>query len=436
MASWNSALPVVRFGISGQTCLKSEVAHSVPTSATFVGVVSWRGDGGNWEPIAAVSHDRYWTVRMVYNTRELNMHVRNEQVPRVGVELSKPYVFAARVDGTGKKSYMWIYDIEEGVWTGKQVYNTEGIPSGGKEVITLARASAKTWEWAQMDMAIFSMWDKFLDDSAVTHLVVQYAATAQQACSSHQCASGFQLLPDAGSIRGSDDATCCEPAPWLFLDARSITSSSGSDVSEWKDSSGRSNNFAVASDCGTPKLGMASWNSALPVVRFGISGQTCLKSEVAHSVPTSATFVGVVSWRGDGGNWEPIAAVSHDRYWTVRMVYNTRELNMHVRNEQVPRVGVELSKPYVFAARVDGTGKKSYMWIYDIEEGVWTGKQVYNTEGIPSGGKEVITLARASAKTWEWAQMDMAIFSMWDKFLDDAAVTHFVMQYAAIAQRE
>lgn len=134
-----------------------------------------------WEPVAAVSHDRYWSVRMYGGSRELNMHVRNEQVPRIGVELKKPYVVAGRVDDTSKKSYMWIYDIEGAAWTGKQERNTAGIPSGGKEIITLARASTKAHEFAHLDMAAFAMWDKFLDDAALTALVMEYAAKAQHA---------------------------------------------------------------------------------------------------------------------------------------------------------------------------------------------------------------------------------------------------------------
>ena len=55
-----------------------KLLYSVSTSGTYVAVVSWSGPGGPWHPIAAVSHDTHWSMRMVLDSLEINMHVRLE----------------------------------------------------------------------------------------------------------------------------------------------------------------------------------------------------------------------------------------------------------------------------------------------------------------------------------------------------------------------
>jgi len=167
---------VLKFGHAGaQTCLKSSKSHPVPTSATFLAVVSWEADGGPWEPIAAVSHDVYWSIRFYSSSRDINMHVRNEQVPRVAVPFNKPHVIVCRVDDATKKSKIWVWDITGEKWIGKEERDTQGIPSGGDEVITLGRATDKTHEWMHGELAAFTMWDSALSDSDTEALVRQYA---------------------------------------------------------------------------------------------------------------------------------------------------------------------------------------------------------------------------------------------------------------------
>ena len=218
----------------------------------------------------------------------------------------------------------------------------------------------------------------------------------------------------------------------MSLSAKSLSAAKEDDeVMEWKDSSGNGRHVSVESDCGKPRYGKASWNPSIPVVKFGHSGgQTCLKTKSAYPVSTSGTYVAVLSWVGDGGPWEPIAAVSHDRYWSVRFYGGTREINMHVRNEQEPRVAVELKKPYIVIGRVDDAYKKSFMWVWDITARRWVDKKVRNSAGIPSGGNEGITIGRASRKTNEWLQGEIAEYSMWDKFLSDSQVEDIVQQYS------
>ena len=218
----------------------------------------------------------------------------------------------------------------------------------------------------------------------------------------------------------------------MSLSAESFSASKeGDEVNEWKDISGNGRDVIAASDCGKPVYGKASWNPNIPVIKFGHSGkQSCLKTKSAHPVSTSGTYLAVVSWTGDGGTWEPIATVSHDRYWSVRFYGGTREINMHVRNEQDPRVGVDLRKPYLVVGRVDDANRKSYMWVWDINEGKWVDKNVRNSAGIPSGGNEVITFGRASQKAHEWLQGEIAEYLMWDKFLSDAEVDDLVKQYS------
>ena len=216
----------------------------------------------------------------------------------------------------------------------------------------------------------------------------------------------------------------------MRLSADSITGSKGDDVTEWKDTSGNQRDVAVSGDCGTPKLAEASWDANIPVVKFGHSGsQTCLKTTSAHTVSTSGTYVAVVAWTGYGGTWEPIATVSHDRYWSVRFFWGSNELNMHVRNEQEPRVRIDLNNPYIVIGRVDDSNKKSYLWVWDIKGNSWKGKEVRSSAGIPSGGNEIITLGRATAKSWEWLQGELAAYTMWDSFLSDSEVDEVVAQY-------
>ena len=221
---------------------------------------------------------------------------------------------------------------------------------------------------------------------------------------------------------------------FLRLSADSITGSVGDDVREWKDTSGKHYDVAVSEDCGTPKLGRASWDSNIPVIKFGHSGsQTCFKTTSAHPVSTSGTYVAVVAWTGYGGLWDPIACVSHDRYWSLRFFWGSNQLNMHVRNEQVPRVEVDhyvYKKPYVVVGRVDDSEKKSYMWVWDIKGNSWKGKEVANTAGIPSGGNEIITIGRATKYLDNWMQGEIAAYTMWDRFLSDSEVEDLVAQYS------
>ena len=149
---------------------------------------------------------------------------------------------------------------------------------------------------------------------------------------------------------------------FLCLSAESLSDANeDNDVREWNDISGNGRDVSVNSGCGNPRYGKASWNPSIPVVKFGYSGgQSCLKTTSAYPVSTSGTYLAVVSWTGDGGVWEPIACVSHDRYWTVRFYAGTREINMHVRNEQEPRIAVNLGKPYVVVGRVDDANKKHF----------------------------------------------------------------------------
>ena len=402
-ASWNPNIPVVKFGHSGkQSCLKTKSAHPVSTSGTYLAVVSWTGDGGTWEPIATVSHDRYWTVRFFAGTREINMHVRNEQEPRVAVNLGKPYVVVGRVDDANKNSFMWVWDINGNKWVDKQTRKSAGIPGGGNEVITIGRATQKTNEWLHGEIAEYAMWDEFLSDSEVEDLAQQYSKT----------------MRTGGNF--------------LFLSAESLSSANeNNEVLEWKDSSGNGRDVIVKDDCGKPYYGKASWNPSIPVVKFGLSGrQSCLKTKSAHPVSISGTYVAVISWTGEGSTWEPIAAVSHDRYWSLRFFFNTREINMHVRNEQEPRVAVDLGKPYVVVGRVDDSSKSSFIWVWDINGNKWVGKQSRKSAGIPGGGNEVITIGRASQIAGEWLHAEIAEYSMWDRFLSDSEVEELAHQYS------
>ena len=217
----------------------------------------------------------------------------------------------------------------------------------------------------------------------------------------------------------------------MHLSAQSLSETNeGDDVSEWKDISGNDRDVSVKDGCGTPRYGKASWSDSISVVRFGHSGtQTCLKTKLSYPVSTSGTYIAVISWTGDGGSWEPIACVSHDTYWTVRFHEETREINMHVRNEQEPRVAVDLGKPYIVVGRVDDVNKKSFMWVWGLNENQWLDKKTYNSDGIPSGGKEVITIGRSSQKTEGWLQAELAEYSMWKSFLSDSEVDDLVQEY-------
>ena len=108
------------------------------------------------------------------------MHVRNEQEPRVRIELNNPYIVIGRVDDSNKKSYLWVWDIKGNSWKGKEVRSSAGIPSGGNEIITLGRATAKSWEWLQGELAAYTMWDSFLSDSEVDEVVEQYTKNMGQ----------------------------------------------------------------------------------------------------------------------------------------------------------------------------------------------------------------------------------------------------------------
>ena len=103
------------------------------------------------------------------------MHVRNEQEPRIAVNLGKPYVVVGRVDDANKNSFMWVWDINGNKWVDKQTRKSAGIPSGGNEVITIGRSNQKTNEWLHGEIAGYSMWDKFLSDSEVEELAHQYS---------------------------------------------------------------------------------------------------------------------------------------------------------------------------------------------------------------------------------------------------------------------
>ena len=65
------------------------------------------------------------------------MHVRNEQEPRVSVDIKKPYVVVGRVDNANRKSFISVWDILGNKWVDKQARTSAGIPSGGNEVITI-----------------------------------------------------------------------------------------------------------------------------------------------------------------------------------------------------------------------------------------------------------------------------------------------------------
>ena len=224
----------------------------------------------------------------------------------------------------------------------------------------------------------------------------------------------------------------------MHLTAESLSGANeDDDVSEWKDSSGSGRNVYVENDCGRPRYGKSSWNSSISVVKFGHSGtQTCLKTKSAHPVSKSGTYVAVLSLTGDGGYWEPIAAVSHDFYWSLRFYEGSREINMHIRNEQEPRVAVDLGKPYIVVGRVDDANKKSFMWVWDLIEKKWAGKEVRSSAGIPSGGNEVITIGRASSSTDQWLQGEIAEYSMWDEFLSDSEVDFLVEQHMDQVQQD
>ena len=108
------------------------------------------------------------------------MHVRNEQEPRILVELNKPYIVVGRVDDRNKKSYMWVWDVKANAWKGRQVRTSAGIPSGGNEVITIGRATTKAHEWLQGELAAYTMWNSFLSDAEVVKVVAQYAKNMGQ----------------------------------------------------------------------------------------------------------------------------------------------------------------------------------------------------------------------------------------------------------------
>ena len=79
----------------------------------------------------------------------------------------------------------------------------------------------------------------------------------------------------------------------MHLSAASVAVSIGETVNAWTDSSSGMKNFEVLSDCVAPVLGQASWDSSIPVLDFGYSGdQNCLKSVDSHDVPVSATLAG------------------------------------------------------------------------------------------------------------------------------------------------
>merc|ERR1712150_109129 len=113
-------------------------------------------------------------------SNELNMHVRNEQEPRVRIELNRPYIVVGRVDDSDKKSYLWVWDIKENSWKGKQVRSSAGIPSGGNEIITIGRATTNPSEWLQGEIAAYTMWNSFLSDTEVGEVVSRYSKNMGQ----------------------------------------------------------------------------------------------------------------------------------------------------------------------------------------------------------------------------------------------------------------
>ena len=219
---------------------------------------------------------------------------------------------------------------------------------------------------------------------------------------------------------------------FLHLSAETLSSHlENANIYHWKDMSGNRRDVAVSGSCGHPKYGKASWNNSIPVIKFGHSGtQTCLKTTSAYSVSTSGTYVAVVSWSGPGGPWHPIAAVSHDSHWSIRMVLDSLEINMHVRLEDEPRVKIELHKPYIVVGRVDDSAKTSYMWVWDIQTSSWVDQKQKSTQGIPNRGVESVTIGRATIQENEFFHGEIATYAMWDRFLSDAEVEQLIDQYA------
>ena len=219
---------------------------------------------------------------------------------------------------------------------------------------------------------------------------------------------------------------------FIHLSAETLSSHlENANIYHWKDMSGNRRDVAVSGGCGHPKYGKASWNKSIPVIKFAHSGtQTCLKTTSAYSVSTSGTYVAVLSWSGPGGPWHPIAAVSHDTHWSLRMVLDSLEINMHVRNEDEPRIRIELNKPYIVIGRVDDSTKTSYMWVWDVQASSWLGQQQTSTKGIPNGGVETVTIGRATILDNEFFQGEIATYAMWDRFLSDTEVKQLIDQYA------
>ena len=220
---------------------------------------------------------------------------------------------------------------------------------------------------------------------------------------------------------------------FLRLSAESLSMSNVDDeVLEWNDATWFARDVSNK-DCGKPIYGKASWNPSIPVVKFGHSGQSCLRTKYEYPVSTSGTYVAVVYWTGNGGDWDVIAAVSQDKYWSIRFYSNSRELIMQVRNEHQARVAIELNKPYIIVGRVDDDNKKIYMWIWDIKEMKWN-KKTHNSQGIPSGQNEVIILGRSIYHSSQWFQGEIAEYSMWDRLLSDSEVDDLVEQYLTISE--
>merc|ERR1711972_453548 len=100
--------------------------------------------------------------------------------------------------------------------------------------------------------------------------------------------------------------------------------SNGKDFRDWSENPWKS---------GNPPSKMQA--DGITVVRFH---KNAMISTAAYPVPRSLTIFAVVKWNGNGGNWDPLVAVSHNRYWTIRHYSSTMEFNLHVRNEQEPRL--------------------------------------------------------------------------------------------------
>ena len=407
-ASWNSGIEVVHFGHSKKsTGLKSK-SHDIPQSGTFVAVISWTGDGGEYGPIAAAGEPKsvHWSIRRASKNRAIHMLVKGSGTGKIPIDLKTPYVIIGRVNNSQKNCSLMVWDINANAWKGKAQSRIKGIHTGNKPFF-LGRAPNKPWEWLDAELALFAVWDYVLTDNDVDLLIEQY-----------QDKYGLPI------------PTPVTMGNYVHLSANTLGTSFGETVRKWTDSSGTNKNFISRGSCGKPILAQASWDSGIEVVHFGHSQkQTCMLSQ-KYTVPRNGTFVAVIGWTGDGGGeYAPIAKQSSWNfiYWSVRMAAKkTRAVQLHVKWRTTGKISIDFNTPYVVIGRVDTTQKMSSLWVWDINADDWKGKAQGRNKGYPAG-KAPIVLGREYP--WQWLEAQIASIAMWDYYLSDDDVNLLVEEY-------